>query len=105
MRVSAVFLLFSLCLAFHGPLVLSSRDAGMDCCAGGGASACCLLAGHCSLQSPSPPDEARSAFMTAFAIPPAAAFERPAAALLARPVDCATVRSGTLLPPDPPPRA
>ncbi len=105
MRAWAPFLLFSLCTAFHAPLVLASRDTGMDCCAGGGMAACCLLPGHCSLQSPSSSDEAGPVPMTAFAIPPAPGFERPAAAAFARTVAPATVRSGILLPPDPPPRA
>lgn len=104
MRASAVFLLFSLCLAFHAPLVRASQDAGMDCCAGGGVAACCLLAGHCSVQSPSS-DEAGSAPMTVFAIPAAADFERPLVAAFAGVVVPARIRPAILFPPDPPPRS
>ncbi len=104
MRASAALLVFSLCLAFHAPLILAARGEGMDCCKGG-AAACCLLAGHCSLQNPSSSDAAGLAPMTAFAIPPAPGFERPAAAAFVRTIDPARVRSGILLPPDPPPRA
>ncbi len=43
--------------------------------------------------------------MTVFTLPSAAGFERPVAAAFIRIADSATVRSGTLLPPDPPPRA
>jgi hypothetical protein len=104
MRVSAAVLLFSLCTAFHAPLVVASRDSGMDCCAGGGMAVCCLVAGHCSLQSPSSA-AAGPASMTAFALPSAAGFERPVAAVFVRAIDSARVSSGILLPPDPPPRA